>query len=117
MRTCGVRTVVHSPSYERAHTRTRAHAACVPHIPTVIQAWDNGATHGVSVHRLPNKTYVLFYMGSMQDWGPGRSGPVFPCAPPARSSLFNAPLARSSLFNAPSTASRLVAAALTAWLR
>lgn len=29
-------------------------------------AWDNGAVHGISVHRLPNQTYALFYMGSMQ---------------------------------------------------
>ena len=28
--------------------------------------WDNGAVHGISVHRLPNKTYALLYMGSMQ---------------------------------------------------
>ena len=27
-------------------------------------AWDNGAIHGISVHRLPNKTYALFYMGT-----------------------------------------------------
>lgn len=28
--------------------------------------WDNGAVHGVSVHRLPNKTYAIFYMGATQ---------------------------------------------------
>ena len=26
--------------------------------------WDNGAIHGISVHRLPNQTYALFYMGT-----------------------------------------------------
>eukprot|EP00051_Salpingoeca_urceolata_P033015 m.499421 g.499421 ORF g.499421 m.499421 type:complete len:559 (-) comp57271_c0_seq1:53-1729(-) len=29
-------------------------------------AWDNGAIHGVTVHRLPNGTYALFYLGSEQ---------------------------------------------------
>lgn len=29
-------------------------------------SWDNGAIHGISVHRLPNGTYALLYMGSMQ---------------------------------------------------
>jgi hypothetical protein len=29
-------------------------------------AWDNGAIHGISVHRLPNGTFALLYMGSMQ---------------------------------------------------
>lgn len=28
--------------------------------------WDNGAIHGVSVYRLPNRSYALFYMGSEQ---------------------------------------------------
>eukprot|EP01052_Picozoa_sp_SAG31_P008190 SAG31_NODE_407_length_16049_cov_46.312915_14_plen_422_part_00 len=27
-------------------------------------AWDNGAIHGISVHRLPNRSYALFYMGT-----------------------------------------------------
>jgi hypothetical protein len=25
-------------------------------------SWDNGAVHGISVHRLPNRSYALFYM-------------------------------------------------------
>lgn len=31
-----------------------------------LNNWDNGAVHGISVHRLPNGTYALFYMGAMQ---------------------------------------------------
>jgi len=35
-------------------------------LPARLDSWDNGATHGISVHRLPNKSYALFYMGSAQ---------------------------------------------------
>ena len=32
-------------------------------------AWDNGAVHGVTAHRLPNGSWALFYMGSQQPRG------------------------------------------------
>eukprot|EP00039_Didymoeca_costata_P002227 m.58391 g.58391 ORF g.58391 m.58391 type:complete len:368 (+) comp11179_c0_seq1:465-1568(+) len=31
-------------------------------------AWDSGAIHGPTIHRLPNKTYALFYMGFEKNW-------------------------------------------------
>ena len=43
--------------------------------------WDSGATHGISVHRLPpalaskDRVYALYYMGAKNTWGYNGSHP------------------------------------------
>lgn len=59
---CVSSRVIHLTSPSATGPYTRREIALSPR----ADAWDNGAIHGISVHRLPNKTYVLFYMGSMQ---------------------------------------------------
>jgi hypothetical protein len=45
-----------------ARARSYTDTALAPRLAN----WDNGAVHGISVHRLPNGTYALFYMGAEQ---------------------------------------------------
>ena len=59
--------VIHLTSPNATGPYTRREVALGPR----ADAWDNGAVHGISVHRLPNKTYALFYMGSADPWAKG----------------------------------------------
>jgi hypothetical protein len=54
--------VVHLTSTNASGPYTHADTALAPR----MMNWDNGAVHGISVHRLPNGTYALFYMGAEQ---------------------------------------------------
>ena len=37
-------------------------------LPPRASHWDDGATHGVTVHRLPNRSWALYYMGFEKNW-------------------------------------------------
>lgn len=38
--------------------------------PSEPPAWDSGAVHGPTIHRLRNGTWVLYYMGTNNTWDP-----------------------------------------------
>jgi hypothetical protein len=58
---CSNSRVIHLTSPNATGPYERREIVLAPRAPP---AWDNGAVHGVSVHRLPNGTYALLYMGT-----------------------------------------------------
>ena len=53
--------VIHLTAANASGPYTIADTALAPRMDN----WDNGAVHGISVHRLPNGTFALFYMGAL----------------------------------------------------